>query len=345
MLAERITTPLLPSDYVDVIDPLLSGSVLRGRVVAISPETRDAVTLVIKPGRGWRPHSPGQYLRVGVEVDGVRQWRSYSLTSRTDRADGCVSITVKAVPGGMVSSHLVRRAAVGDIVHLEQSAGDFTLDTPAPDKILFVTAGSGITPIMAMLRNLPAGNRSDIVVVHSAPNAEEAIFGGELRMLANRGVIRLIQIRTRADGRLDPSRLAHLVDDLTERQTWACGPADLLDTLERHWAAAGIGDLLRTERFGSRLLSTGDGGTVTFTATGTTVDTDGSQSLLEAGESAGVLMPSGCRMGICFGCVAHLRRGAVRDLRTGDLTTAGHGDGVIVQTCVSGAAGDCDIDL
>ena len=345
-LAERITTPLLPSDYLDAINPLLSGTHLRGRIVAIRRETPDAATIVIKPGRGWRRHIPGQYLRLGVEINGVRQWRTYSLTSRTDRTDGCVSITVKAVPGGIVSNHLVRQASAGTIVHLEQAAGDFTLDGAA-DKMLFVTAGSGITPVIGMLRNLADANsdipNSDIVVVHSAPSAQDVIFGAELRTLAKQRRIRLVEIHTSTDGRLDASRLTELVEDLDQRRTWACGPAAMLDAIETHWAAAGIADRLRTERFRADIIATGDGGTVSFTATGTTVEATGDQSLLDTGESAGVLMPSGCRMGICFGCVAPLRRGAVRDLRNGALTTAA--DGVVIQTCISAAAGDCDIDL
>ena len=353
-LAERVTTPLLPADYLDAIDPLLSGAQLRGRIVGIHPETRDAVTVVIKPGTGWRPHLPGQYLRLGVEVNGVRQWRSYSITSRADRPDRCVTITVKCVPDGIVSNHLVRRATVGTVVHLGQAAGDFTLEPAgAPAKVLFLTAGSGITPVMGMLRSLtpavpndivPAVPR-DIVVVHSAPRADDVIFAGELRMLAHRGHIRLVEIHTRTDGRLDPARLGELVDDADQRQTWACGPTDMLDAVEKHWAAAGIASRLHIERFRPTIIATGDGGSVTFSASGTTVDDDGSRSLLDAGESAGVLMPSGCRMGICFGCVAPLRRGAVRDLRTGTLTTANDGDGVVIQTCISAAAGDCDIDL
>lgn len=343
-LAERVTTPLLPADYLDAIDPLLSGAQLRGRIVGIHPETRDAVTVVIKPGTGWRPHLPGQYLRLGVEVDGVRQWRSYSITSRPGRPDRCVTITVKCVPGGVVSNHLVRRATVGTVVHLGQPAGDFTLDRRAA-KVLFLTAGSGITPVMAMLRSMTSEVLADIVLVHSAPRAEDVIFAGELRMLAHRGQIRLIEVHTRTDGRLDPARLAELVDDLDQRQTWACGPTAMLDAVETHWAASPIMRALHIERFRPAIITTGDGGTVTFSATGTTVDDDGTRSLLETGESAGVLMPSGCRMGICFGCVAPLRRGAVRDLRTGALTTANDGDGVVIQTCVSVAAGDCDIDL
>lgn len=348
MLVSRLTTPLLPSDYLDVIDPLLSGSPLRGRIVAIHPETRDAATVVIRPGRGWSGHIPGQYLRLGVDIDGVRHWRSYSLTSRTTSRD--VSVTVKAIPGGLVSNYLVRRATAGMVVHLDQAAGDFTLGPTPPAKILFVTAGSGVTPVMGMLRNMTAAedwkDAPDIVVVHSAPSADDVIFGGELRMLARRGRIRLTEIHTASDGMLDTTTLDTLVDDIAERQTWACGPAGFLDSLENHWAALEITDQLHTERFRPAVMTlVGDGGSVRFSTTGVTVAAHGSQSLLDAGESAGVLMPSGCRMGICFGCVSPLRRGAVRDLRNGELTTAVEGDGVLIQTCISAAAGDCELDL
>src|SRR5688500_8831168 len=152
-LVELATTPLLPTDYLDLVAPLRSGADLRGRIEAVLPETRDAVSLVIRPGRGWERHTPGQYIRIGVDVDGVRQWRAYSLTSPTDRPDGCIAITVKAIPDGVVSNHLVRRARPGLLVHLDQACGDFTLPDPRPAKVLFVTAGSGITPVMGMLRN------------------------------------------------------------------------------------------------------------------------------------------------------------------------------------------------
>ena len=77
---------------------------------------------------------------------------------------------------------------------------------------------------------------------------------------------------------------------------------------------------------------------------GTTVEADGATPILTAAEEAGVLMPSGCRMGVCFGCVLPLREGTVRDLRNGEITTALPGDGVIIQTCINAAAGDCTLD-
>jgi stearoyl-CoA 9-desaturase NADPH oxidoreductase len=346
-LAERMTTPLVPGDYLDLVAPLRSTAPLRGRITAIHPETRDSVTVMIRPGRGWRTHIPGQFVRVGVDVDGVRQWRTYSLTSHVDRPDGHISITVKAIPNGTVSNYLVHRATAGTLLHLDQAAGDFTLDTPAPQKILFVTAGSGITPVMGILRNLLSGNdhRTDVVVAHCAPTAGDVIFGGELRQLAAGRQIRLIEIHTATDGRLNVTRLPELVGDFTERHTWACGPAGLLDALQQHWAENGIGNRLHVERFRAEIVATGDGGTVTFTNTGKTTEAAGDTTLLAAGEAAGVLMPSGCRMGVCFGCAVPLRRGAVRDVRTGDVTTAAEGDGVVIQTCISAAAGACDIDL
>ncbi|RBY75936.1 ferredoxin reductase [Blastococcus sp. TF02-09] len=343
-LAEMVTTPLLPVDYLDLFDPLRSGAALRGRIEAVQPETRDAASIVIRPGRDWLPHRPGQYVRIGIDVDGVRQWRAYSITSVLDRADGCFTITVKAIPDGKVSNHLVHRVRPGTIVQLDQATGEFCLPERAPEKTLFVTAGSGITPVMGILRNA-ADQLTDTVLVHSAPTADDVIFGAELRQMAAEGRIRLIEQHTDTAGMLDARSIAELVPDLHERSTWACGPVGMLEALEEHWASIGVADRLYTERFRPRILVTGEGGTVSFTKNGTTVEADGATPILDAAEEAGVLMPSGCRMGICFGCVLPLREGAVRDLRNGEITTAEDvGDGVLVQTCVSAPAGVCAID-
>ncbi len=354
-LAEQVTTPLLPADYLDLFDPLRSGADLRGRIEQVQPETADAATIVIRPGADWAGHVPGQYVRIGIDVDGVRLWRAYSLT-HGPRADGRISITVKAVPDGKISQHLVRQARPGTLVHLEQAAGEFVLP-PDGAKLLFVTAGSGITPVIGMLRNLfpvtDAGvvrlTRSagyDITVVHVAPTEPDSIFLANLRSLDAAGMIRLVARYDDVHGVLDVADLADLVPDLTERTTFACGPSGLLDALGAHHEAHGIP--LLTEQFRVGTVVAGDGGTVRFTRSGTTVEADGATPILDAAEQAGVLMPSGCRMGICYGCVLPMREGAVRDLRTGEITTASPGEtdagGVPIQTCISAAAGACDLD-
>jgi ferredoxin-NADP reductase len=343
-VAGYVTTPLVPDDYLDLLSPMRAGADLRARVVEVRPETRDAVTLVLRPGAAWRGHLPGQYVRIGLDVDGVRQWRAYSLTSPLDAPDGCIAVTVKAIPGGVVSTYVRDRVRPGQLVHLDQASGEFTLPAQRPAKVLFVTAGSGITPVMGMLRNA-LHELDDVVLVHSAPTRDDVIFGEELRGLAAAGSLRLIEQHTDVAGLLDAAALDELVPDLGDRQTWACGPTAMLDALEGHWARAGLSEQLHTERFRATVVVAGEGGTVRFTGEGTVVDTDGATPILDAGEAAGVLMPSGCRMGICFGCVLPLREGVVRDLRNGDVTTAAPGDGVLIQTCISAAAGTCDIDL
>jgi ferredoxin-NADP reductase len=342
--AELVTTPLLPADYLDLISPLRAGADLRGRIVDIRPETADAVTLVIRPGRGWNGHVPGQYIRIGVDVDGVRQWRAYSLTCPASAPDGCISVTVKAIPDGKVSNHLVRRARPGTMIMLDQAKGDFVLPDTRPERVLFLTAGSGITPVMGMLRN-HLDELADVVVLHSAPTAADAVFGAELRELAAEGRITLIEQHTDTDGLLDLAELAARVPDWADRHTWACGPTGMLDAAEEQWAAAGVADRLHTERFRPTVVAAGEGGTVAFAQQGHVVEADGATPILDAGEEAGVLMPSGCRMGICFGCVVPLRDGAVRDLRDGELTTATPENPVPIQTCVSAAAGPCEIEL
>ncbi len=357
-VAEALVTPLVPADYLDLLDPLRSGADLRGRVIEIRPETADAVTIVIRPGRDWAGHLPGQYIRIGIDIDGVRHWRAYSLTHRVrtatpgpqltrpaDVPHGCIAITTKAIPDGLVSGYLVRRARPGTLVMLDQATGDFTLPTPPPAKTLFVTAGSGITPVIGMLRNR-IDELADVVHVHCAPSAREVIFAAELAAFDARDGYRLVLNLDDEAGVLDlAARLDKLVPDWRDRETWTCGPTGLLDAAEMHWDVAGLADRLHTERFRPTLVEPGDGGEITFLDSDVCVDADGATPILNAGEDAGVLMPSGCRMGICFGCVVTMRAGAVRDLRTGEVTTAEPGDDLPIQTCVNAVAGSADIQL
>jgi ferredoxin-NADP reductase len=341
-LAHRITTPLIPDDYVDLFNPLWNSTTLRGRIEAVTRETSDAVTLTIRPGRGWETHTPGQYLRFGIDIDGIRRWRAYSFTSDPARRDGLIEITIKAIPDGLVSNYVVQNAKVGEYVHLGLPEGDFVLPERKPAKILFLTAGSGVTPIMGMLRT---HELDDVVVLHSAMTRDGVIFGTELRALDAVGDIRLIEFHTDTDGLLDITTLDELVPDWRERDTWACGPAGLMAAAESHWSEHALTDRLNIERFKPHVaVEAGAGGTVTFTKSGVTKDFDGAQPILVQAEEAGVIMPFGCRMGVCHRCVLPLKSGAVRDLRDGTVTTAAPGDGVQIQTCINAAAGPCEIE-
>src|ERR1700728_475852 len=156
-LVARATTPLLPDDYLKLLNPLWSARELRGEVVAVQPETEDSASVTIKPGWGFSgDYRPGQYIGIGLRIDGRWHWRSYSLTSIPQRDKKLISITVKATPEGFLSSRLVNGVERGTIVWMAAPKGAFALPDPRAAKLLQVSAGSGITPIMAMVRALKA---------------------------------------------------------------------------------------------------------------------------------------------------------------------------------------------
>ncbi len=341
--ASLLTTPLEPEDFINLINPLVSRRQLRGVVTAVIPETPESVTIRFRPGRGWQPHLAGQWARIGVEIDGVRQWRSYSLTTA---AGADPAITVTAI--GKVSRALVRDTRVGDILFLDPPQGDFVLPQH-PRPLLMLTAGSGLTPVMSMIRTLiPRRPDADVVLLHSARTPEAALFREELAELADQFPgLRVVHWYSGERGRIDLSTSAHLDEicpDWQQRAAYVCGPTEMLDAATELWKSGPAPGDLVVERFAPALLpgSGGAGGLVTFEKSDKEAESDGDTPLLEAGEEAGVVMPSGCRMGICHSCLTPLLAGQVRDLRTGEL----HGEeGELIQTCVNAAAGPVHLDI
>jgi stearoyl-CoA 9-desaturase NADPH oxidoreductase len=338
--------PLLPDDYLELINPLWSTRELRGRIEQIRPETDDTVTIVIRPGYEWEGHEPGQYLRVGVVVDGIFHWRAYSLTSDPGREDGCIAITPKLVPEGKVTPHLVREAQPGSVVRLGGVEGEFKLPDPLPDKLLFISAGSGITPVMSMLRCLHRRDEvGDIVVLHSARTEDDVVFGEQLRALdENHDDFHLHLQLTGEMGRMGPEDLDELCPDWRERTTFASGPGELLDALVEHWEEHGDPDTLLMERFQPKIGGgeEGEGGTIRFLESDKEVECDGGTPILVAGEEEGLELPFGCREGICHTCIGKLCEGRVRDLRNGQVTGS---EGEMVRTCINAPEGPVAIEL
>lgn len=340
-------SPLLPDDYLELINPLWSTRELRGRIERIDSETADTVTVLIRPGFEWPGHLPGQYLRIGVVIDGVHHWRAYSLTSEPGRPDGCISITPKLVDSGKVSPYLVRQARPGDVVRLGGVEGTFVLPEPAPSKLLFISAGSGITPIMSMLRSLHREDAlHDVTHIHSARSADDVIFADRLRAIddAHGGYSLRMQI-TGEQGRIGPGDLDELCPDWRQRHAFLSGPGEMLDTMSEHWEGEGVAEQLFLERFQPMIggdPSGGEGGTVRFAKSGVEAECDGGTPILVGGEEAGAVLPFGCRMGICHTCVGKLCAGEVRDLRTGEV----HGnEGEMIRTCVNAPEGPIEIAL
>ncbi len=353
-LMDMFAWPLRTSHYLELVNPLWTTHKLQARVVDVWDETANARTLTLRPGRDWRIHRAGQHVRLGVPIGGMHHTRTYSISSPPERDDECITITVKAMAGGRASQHLVRNLRPGAYLPLGLPHGDFVLPDAVPVRPLFITAGSGITPIMSMLRSAAArGDLPSIVHLHYAPHPYDVIFGKELAELAeDHPRYRLALIYTRELGETRSAQRHFTADQLDgvcpdwhQRDTYACGPQALLAALDAHWRRAGIARRLHVERFHApwaELPADVAGGRVRFAKSGFAIESDGRMNLLRVAEDAGLNPPHGCRMGICHSCDAQLVSGCVRDLRTGTVVNE---PGETVQLCVNAAAGNVELDL
>ena len=342
-----MTNPLLPDDYFALIRPHWSTREVSGSVVRVVKENGDASTIVIKPNFPLEPHQPGQYLRIGMEINGIRHWRAYSITSDPEHPHGLVSITVKHTPGGRMSPVFNQFVRSGQRVFLGDIEGEFTLPDPLPEQILMISAGSGITPVFAMLRELDRrGRLDDVVHIHSARTPEDMIFGERLRELGERQpTYRLIEIHTADQPRFTPEALEQLCPDWAQRTTFLSGPRELIDAVEAHYAQASVADRLKTERFQPVIGNgggDGSGGTVRFRVSECDAECEAGVSILVGGENAGATLKFGCRMGICHTCVGRLQDGAVRDIRTGAVSEA---SGQMIRVCINAPEGHVEVDL
>ncbi|NGY05131.1 ferredoxin reductase [Solimonas terrae] len=357
-LGDAFAWPLRTSHYLELVNPLWTTHALQARVEKVWDETADARTITLRPGRNWRSHRPGQHLRIGVPIGGMHYTRTYSISSAPEASDELITITVKAITGGRMSHHLVRNIKPGDHLPIGVPQGDFYLPDANPVQPLFISAGSGITPIISMLRSLVAQERlPDVVHLHYAPHAYDVIFGNELRALAARHPqYRLHLLYTREPGaaptaaaagrrHFSAEQLGEVCPDWRDRDVFACGPQGLLDALESHWDRAGLSRQLHSERFRAQVAATPaqvSSGTVRFARSGVVASSDGVVNLLRLAEDHGLNPAHGCRMGICHGCDAVLKSGCVRDLRTNAMLNEAD---QIVQICVCAAAGDAELEL
>lgn len=327
-----------------------------GRLVARESASRDAVTLLFKPNAHWTGFQPGQHVNLGVDVDGTRLTRSYSLTEPT-RTDGLLAITVKAIEGGRVSQHLSRDAKLGDVFELGPAFGEMTLPARPQGALLFLAAGSGITPLMALTRQLAGhGMPADLTLVYWARQRDEFCFLDELRALAAvqpRFRLRLMLTREPAqaadegEGRIDAELLSTLGlsladQSLAAQQVLACGPGGFVD------AARGLlgerAKSFQAEAFTPPPIAIDDTGDVEvhLRRSGRRLRLPRGQSLLTALEAEGLKPASGCRMGICNTCACGKFSGSARQLHTGELM---HEATSALKLCIHSAATDLELDL
>jgi len=349
-LLEALAYPHGVDRYLELVRPLLVSRQVRAEVTAVRRQTPKSVTLELRPNDAWRGLRAGQSVGLSVEIDGVRETRSYSPAGSQHALAGALELTVSTHPEGLVSRHLREHAAPGMIVGLTQAQGEFVLPDPRPERVLLISGGSGITPVMAMLRTLcEEGFSGEIGFLNYARSRELALYGAELERLAERHpLLRIARGFTRGggsplSGRFRREHLRAVVSEHASAATFVCGPPTLIDAVSTTWADEDLAEPA-VETFTPAALSFDTGGAhglVSFSASGREAANSG-LPLLDQAEDAGLAPDHGCRMGICNTCSCRKTAGTVRNVITGELSTAGEEQ---IRICVSVPVGDVALDL
>lgn len=349
-LVDALTAPHGVDRFLEPFNPMWSVDKVRARVVSLRRTTADSVTLRLRPNHHWKGFAAGQYVRVQVEIAGVRRSRCYSLSDAHGAQDGLIEITVKQQDGGLVSAWLNQHARVGLVVGLSQAEGDFVLPEAVNAPLLLIAGGSGITPMMAMLRTLDhRGHDGAVSLLYYVRSAADTIFADELSALfaaQPQWQLQIVRTRDAGSARFCAAHVDALVADLRAADLYVCGPAALIDAVSALCVERGCESRLRLERFtAAPIAMPADPDTVSgelkFLRSERYTANDG-RSLLDQAEAAGLRPEAGCRMGICHSCTCRKTSGVVRDLRSGQLSSAGEED---IQICVSAAVGDVSLDI
>ena len=330
------------NDWLSVLRPTWSLTERRARIEAVRPETPDTATFELAPNWRWKGFRAGQHVLVELEVAGVRHQRVFTLSSAP--SDGVLSITVKKQ--GLVTGAMHSGLTAGDVVTLSQPFGDFVLPDPLPERLVLIGAGTGMTPIRSMLRELAARGGSCLVqLVQVFSEGRGRLFGAELDTLAHAHPALTVHAwNTDARGRPTASNLVDLVGGLDAAEVFVCGPTAFSEALTQHCSFRHLGKRLHTEHFSPPVLAAtvGDGPfEVRAERSGHTFAST-ADTLLVSAEAAGLRPQHGCRMGVCQGCKVRKTFGVTEDLRTGVTSST---PGELVSLCVTAARSDLILDL
>lgn len=347
-----LTFPQGVDRYLEQVNPMWAAHEVRARIVDVHREVDvpghpPVATITLQPTSTWQGHRAGQHVQLGVEIDGARRaTRVFTISSPDSRHGDRFTVTLRANPDGVVSRFLVERAAPGTMVHLSQAQGEFVLPDQVPEHIVFISGGSGITPVMSMLRSLQRRtHRGRVTFLHYAQSPEHQIFAAELDEVRRSGHgidVHLLHPEL-GDPNLSPAYLDRLVPGFRDVPTWACGPAPMIEAVRAAYGdSEALAPNLSVEYFQPpRTSGTSAEGDVAFSRSGQEAPNSGA-TLLEQAEALGLRPEFGCRMGICFSCTATKKAGTVKNVLTGEESSDQEEE---IRVCVSAPVGDCVVDL
>lgn len=355
-----MSTPFYAPDFAAPVSPPWSSDQDETlRCVHIRHETHDVKTFMLAASgpRNFR-YLPGQFITLELEIGGLKINRCYTLSSTPTRPD-LVSITVKRVPGGAVSNWLHDNLRVGMELGAMGPSGEFSCFRAPAQRYLFLSGGSGVTPLMSMTRALhDLGSDADIVFAHCARTPADLLFPEELTMMArNMAHLRLAMVCDQHTpgsayaghlGRMDAARLAHIAPDFLQRDVYTCGPAPFMAAVRALLVAAGF-DMQRYREESFSFEAAAPEATNNATAAqnknavsvyqiqlqkmGLAFSCRADQTILQAAITAGFRLPSSCSSGACSTCKTKKIAGQVDMKHAGGIRQREIDQGWILPCC------------
>ncbi|MDW6005303.1 hybrid-cluster NAD(P)-dependent oxidoreductase [Vibrio mangrovi] len=282
---------------------------------------RDFVTFWLEPQHGQIPvYQPGQHLPIELIVDGEEVARHYTLSSSPSRP-GRLAISVKRMSGGQVSNWLLDNFQIGDVLQALDPNGQFHLQSDSSHHpLLLLSAGSGVTPMLSMLRYLADHQQvNDVVFYHQCRSVDDIPCREELEQLNSqysglKVIISLTQPPIDWFGLKGRFSLSHLrqVKDVERRQVFVCGPDGFMQKARNLLMKAGLpANYYHQEAFGAQKVAERPHQTVTLTINGQTITGNNQQTLLEQAEDQGIAISNSCRAGLCGSCRVKVTQGQV----------------------------------
>jgi ferredoxin-NADP reductase len=318
---------------------------IKAKVLETKQESVDVLTIVLKPSKKWNSFLPGQYLEIGVKINGVLYFRNFSISSTLEQfqKEGTISLSIQKQDKGKVTQWIFDELKTGNLITISQAKGCFAPQN-STEPVLFIAGGTGITPFISLLHTAVLENRNAVLLYYA--KAGKHILREKLEAMTSASNITVQFITTSEEGRISEAHLQQYCPDFCQRSVLVCGPNHMIEDTKSLLSKLGyeeekvVFEYFKAASFSIELpdIST----KATLKVANKTLEVKGTTSILEQLENNGFTPKYGCRMGLCKQCQCIKNSGTVFNKLTGKYSESTE---EVIQICVSVPVGVVSIQL
>jgi ferredoxin-NADP reductase len=317
------------------------------KIVDIKQERDDVVSLVLKPGRRWKGFKAGQFVQLGIEINGSLHQRTFSISSNEQlyAEKGLVRVSIQKQKQGKVTAYIFDKLKLDNYLRISASMGVFTLENSTNNPTLFIAGGVGITPILSMLSSLSNSNQK-MTLMYYAGQDKPHLFIQELIALSSKN-LEIHIIDTDKEGFFSVQHLNRFCPDFIESKIYLCGPQAMDNHVRTVLDKAGIvEENIISESFTAKAYAVNEEGvqsiTISLAKAYKRFKVQNNKTILELLEGQNHQPKHGCRKGMCNQCACKKKTGMVYNILTNKLSDSGE---EFIRICSTIPVGDLVLDL